>query len=113
MASWSDQWGTALEKSSLKDNPERAGRLVRALTPWRNMSPTPPEEWFTTYEKEHENGEVQEVQIIPGLAELIEVMRQAASHEGGWPDPEVAGMLISQVLGGNTGLLLGGAPAVE
>jgi DNA invertase Pin-like site-specific DNA recombinase len=113
VASWADRWGTGHPKFTLRDNPTRARQIVNALTPTPGDEPLPPEVWFTSFEREHPNGEVEQVEIGPGRPELMEVMRQAATPEGGSPDPEVAGQLISQVIGCNTGLLRGRTPAVE
>jgi DNA invertase Pin-like site-specific DNA recombinase len=113
VASWANKWGTSSPFHTLKDNPERAKKIVQAITRRAGEEPTPPEVWWTCYEVEHPNGQIEEVQVTPGQAELMELMRQAATPEGGRPDPEVAGMLISQTLGANTGLLSGRTPAVE
>ncbi len=114
VASWADKWGTSHPRDALKDNPTRAAEVHRALTPWKGMTAVPPEEWNRWwYGQEpvppyarwcvrvaegHEPPEGGEL-YVPGLAELIEAMRQAATPTGGSPSPEFIGPLIRDVLG--------------
>jgi hypothetical protein len=96
VTTWSDKWGTDQADYSLKDNPHRAEEVRRQLTPAEGERPLPPEQWYTT-EKVGECGE--EVELLPGRAELMEVMRAAATPEGGRPDPQLVAGLVQDVLG--------------
>jgi DNA invertase Pin-like site-specific DNA recombinase len=106
VASWADKWGTSHERFTLKDNPRRAKQVQLALTPDKDSTPISPAEWDTLVS---EDGEP----YIPGINELIEAMRQAATPDGGSPDPEFIGPLVQEVLGRSGSAFICGRPAVE
>jgi DNA invertase Pin-like site-specific DNA recombinase len=102
VATWAGGWGMDREGHNLK-NPAAARMVQRFLAPLKPavlVEEIDPEE----LDPDPEN--------LPDIRDLVRVMEQAATPEGGKPDPAVVGPIIQVVLG-QALKLLRGTPPVE
>jgi hypothetical protein len=90
VATWTGGWGTHLEARSLKDQ-ATARRVRQCLSP---LTPTP-----TAGAVSQEGGDQGDDDYHPAdIRDLVRVMEEAATAEGGKPDPAVIGPVIEDVL---------------